>query len=254
MIKQLLQLHRQGLSNRAIARELSIDKQTVNTYIRKIRDNQFDIEELLKLEDPVLESRFAAGSAAYTDLRFEKLKEKLPYYEQELKRKHVTRILLWNDYIVAHPDGYRYTQFCFHLNQLLVARKPTAHIEHNPGEKLYIDFAGDTIEFVDRETGCIQKAQVFVAALPYSDYTFAMATVSQTTDDFLYALSCCLSSLGGCPKIVVPDNLKAAVVKADRYEPDLNRVLEDFANHYGFVVLPARVRKCRDYVIKSIMS
>ncbi|MDR2569626.1 MAG: IS21 family transposase [Oscillospiraceae bacterium] len=246
MIKQLLLLHRQGLSNRAIARELGIDKQTVNAYVRKIKANSFDIEALLKLEDPVLESKFMAGSAAYTDPRFDTLKELLPHYDSELKRKHVTRGLLWKEYIVAYPDGYRYTQFCFHLNQLLVARKPTAHIEHNPGEKLYVDFSGDTINYFDRKTDAEKKAQVFVATLPFSDYTFAMATASQTTDDFLYALSCCLISLGGSPKIVVPDNLKAAVIKADKYEPELNRVMEDFANHYGFVVLPARVRKCRD--------
>ena len=246
MIKQLLQLHRQGLSNRAISRELGIDKETVNTFVRKVKANNFDIEELLQLEDPVLEGKFMAGSAAYTDKRFEALKELIPHYEAELKRKHVTRGILWKEYIASHPAGYRYTQFCFHLNQLLIARKPTAHIEHNPGEKLYIDFAGDTVEYVDRQTGCIHKAQVFVATLPYSDYTFAMATASQMTDDFLHALSCCLASLGGSPKVVVPDNLKAAVIKADKYEPELNRVMEDFANHYKFVVLPARVKKCRD--------
>jgi transposase len=246
MIKQLLQLHLQGLSNRAIARELGMDKETVNTVVRKVKANSFDIKELLKLEDPVLEARFAAGSAAYTDVRFDTLKESLSYYEQELKRKHVTRALLWKEYLSAHPDGYRYTQFCFHLNQLLVARKPVAHLEHNPGEKLYVDFSGDTMEYVDRVTGEVHKAQVFVATLPFSDYTFAMATASQTTDDFLHALSCCLASLGGCPGTVVPDNLKAAVVKADKYEPELNRVMEDFANHYGFVVTPARRYKARD--------
>jgi transposase len=245
-IKQLLQLHRQGSSNRAVGRELGLDKETVNTVVRKVKANNFDIDELLKLEDPVLEGKFAAGSAAYTDMRFDKMKELLPHYEQEMKRKHVTRGLLWKEYIAAHPDGYRYTQFCFHLNQLLVARKPVAHLEHNPGEKLYVDFAGDTVKYVDRETGEIRKAQVFVAALPYADYTFAMATPSQSTDDFLKALACCLSSLGGCPKIVVPDNLKAAVVKVDPHEPKLNIVMEDFANHYGFVVLPARSRRPRD--------
>ena len=245
-IKQLLLLHRQGESNRGIARDLGMDKETVNTYIRKIRANQFSIEELMSLADPILESRFMAGTAAYTEPRFEALKEMLPYFEQELKRKHVTRWLLWREYILDHPDGYRYSQFSFHLRQMLVARKPTGMVEHRPGEKLYVDFAGDTIDYVDVETGDIRKAQVFVANLPYSDYTFVMAVGSQTTDDFLYALSCCLSSLGGCPKILVPDNLKAAVVKSDRYEPELNRIMEDFANHYGFVVIPARVRKPRD--------
>ena len=129
---------------------------------------------------------------------------------------------------------------------MLVARKPTAILDHNAGEKLYIDFAGDTMPYVDRDTGEIKQAQVFVATLPYSNYTFLMAVPSQKTEDFLHALSSALTYFGGSPKIVVPDNLKAAVTKADKYEPDINRVMEDFANHYGFVVCPARVGKPRD--------
>jgi len=237
MIKQLLQLYSRGLSNRAIARELGLDKETVNEYVRKIKANNFDVEALLQLEDPVLEGKFMAGSAAYTDKRYEALKELIPHYDKELKRKHVTRGLLWQEYTAAHPDGYRYTQFCFHLNQLLVARKPSAHLEHLPGEKLYVDFAGDTMDYIDIETGEVFKAQVFVATFPFSGYTFAMVTATQTTDDFLLALTRCLASFGGSPKIVVPDNLKAAVTRTDKFEPEINRIMEDFANHYGFVVL-----------------
>ena len=245
-IKQLLQLHRQGESNRGIARDLGLDKETVNTYMRKVKEHDFNIDELLSLDDPVLEGKFMAGTAAYTEVRFETFKGLIPHFERELKRKHVTRHVLWEEYISTHPDGYRYSQFCHHLRQMLVARKPTGIMEHRPAEKLYVDFAGDTVDYVDRQTGAIRKAQVFVANLPYSDYTFVMAVPSQSTDDFLHALSSCLASLGGCPKILVPDNLKAAVIKADRYESELNRIMEDFANHYGFVVLPARVRKPRD--------
>jgi transposase len=187
-----------------------------------------------------------AGNAAYKDERFETFKSLISYFEKELGRKHVTKKILWDEYISTDPNGYRYSQFCFHLSQMLVARKPTAILEHNTGEKLYIDFAGDTMPYVDRETGEVKQAQVFVATLPYSNYTFLMAVPSQKTEDFLHALSGALSYFGGSPKIVIPDNLKAAVTKADKYEPDINRVMEDFANHYGFVVCPARVRKPRD--------
>jgi transposase len=245
-IKQVLRLHKQGVSNRRIAKELGLYKGTVNEYMRKIKENNFDIDALLLLDDPVLEGKFIAGTAAYTQDRFTVLKEKLPYFEKELKRAHVTLRTLWEEYVHEHSDGYRYTQFCYHLNQLRVARQPTAILEHHPAEKLYVDFAGDTFSYVDRETGEVLKAQVFVACLPYSDYTFIMAVSSQSTQDFLYALSTCLHTLGGSPRILVPDNLKAAVIKADKYEPDLNRALEDFANHYGFAVLTARVRKPRD--------
>jgi len=246
MIKQVLQLHKGGRSNRSIAVKLDLDKETVNTYVRTVKANNYDIDELLKLEDPVLEGKFKAGSAAYTDKRFDELKERLPYLEQAMKHKHVTRYFLWQEYLTSQPNGYRYTQFCFHLTQLLNARKPVAHLEHNPGEKLYIDFAGDTVDLVDFETGEVHKAQVFVATLPYSDYTFAMAVASQSTADFLYAFSRCLAFLGGSPKIVVPDNLKAAVIKTDKYEPELSQLMADFANHYGFVVLAARPGHPRD--------
>jgi transposase len=174
------------------------------------------------------------------------LKTKLNYFEQELKRPHVTRGTLWREYRQEVTDGYSYSQFCFHLSQLSVARHPSAVLDHRPGESLFVDFSGDTLSYVDRETGEVIPVQVFVACLPYSDYTFVMAVRSQRTEDFLYALSCALRELGGSPKILVPDNLKAAVVKTDRYEPELNRLMEDFGNHYGLVVLPARARSPKD--------
>ena len=245
-IKQLIQLHESGVSNRRIARMLCLNKGTVNDYVNRLKSGGMPVSDLLALDEPVLEGKFSAGTAAFTDPRFDTFKELLPYFEKELERKHVTRNLLWQEYIRSNPSGYRYTQFCYHLNQQLVARRPTAILTHAAGEKLFVDFAGDTLEYIERETGEIVKVQVFIACLPYSDYSFCMAVRTQSTDEFLYALSCCLKHLGGCPKIVVPDNLKAAVIKADRYEPDLNRVMEDFANHHGFVVCPARVRHPRD--------
>ncbi|MDR0286233.1 MAG: IS21 family transposase [Clostridiales bacterium] len=245
-IKQLIQLHESGESNRQIALMLGLNKGTVNDYVNKLKSGGMSVPELLEMDEPVLEGKFSAGTAAFTDPRFEQFKEHLPYFEKELGRKHVTRHLLWKEYLEKYPSGYRYTQFCYHLNQQLIARCPTAILKHEAGEKLFVDFAGDTLEYINIETGEAVKVQVFIACLPYSDYTFTMAVRTQSTDDFLYALSCCLNHLGGCPQILVPDNLKAAVVKADKYEPDLNRLMEDFANHYSFVVCPTRVRHPKD--------
>jgi len=245
-IKQLLRLHQSGVSNREIAMTLGMDKGTVGDYIRKLKTGQMQISELLLLDDPVLEGMFSAGTAAYTDKRFEDFKELLPWLEKELGRKHVTRHLLWQEYLAKYPSGYRYTQFCFHLGQQLVARHPTAVLTHVAGEKLFVDFAGDRMGYIDLATGEVITVQVFVACLPFSDYSFIMCVKSQTTEDFLYALACCLNALGGCPQIIVPDNLKAAVIKADPHEPELNRVMEDFANHYGVVVIPARAGRPRD--------
>jgi transposase len=245
-IKQLIQLHESGVSNRRIAQALSLDRETVNIYIRKMKAGQMQIAELMKLEEPVLEGKFIAGTAAYTDRRFEAFKELIPYFVNELKRKHVTRNLLWREYLQKNPAGYRYTRFCYHLNQLPVARRPSAILTHQAGEKLFVDFAGDRLEIVDIQTGGAISVHVFVACLPFSDYTFIMAVERQTAEDFLHALACCLKHLGGYPKIVVPDNLKAAVIKTDRYEPALNRLPDDFANHYGFGVMPCRTAHPRD--------
>jgi len=203
-IKQLLQRHRDGASNRSIARELCIYKGTVNDYVNKVAQNNLDVNELLKLDDPVLEALLSAGTPAYLDARFNVFKEQIPYLEKELRRPHVTRKLLWQEYIKEYPDGYRYTQFCFHLNQQLVARKSSAILVHNPAEKLFVDFAGDTMEYIDRLTGEVIKVWVFVACFPYSDYAFTLAVAHQSTEEFIYALSCCLRSFGGCPKLIVP--------------------------------------------------
>jgi transposase len=245
-IKQLLHLHKQGMKINTIARTLDISRNTVKSYLHKLLLLGVDIDMLLALDDPILEGRFHAGNPAYSDGRFDYFKSHLDYYQRELKRKHVTRRILWQEYRAEQPQGYGYTQFCYHLSQQLIAGKPTMVLNHTPGEKMFVDFAGDKLSYVNPQTGEIVQCQVFVACLPYSDYSFAMAVESQSIEDFLHALSCALAFFGGSPRVLVPDNLKAAIVKASRYDPDINRALEDFANHYGLTVVPARVRKPRD--------
>lgn len=245
-IKQLLRLYQQGHGKKAIARELGMSKNTVKTYLQKIEKGEYDIQSLLSLDDPLLEGKLFAGSPSYKEHKYEIVAEELEYYSRELGRVGVTRKELWEEYLEKHPDGYRYTQFCHHLGQYLKKKNPSMVLQHKAGEKLFIDFAGKPLSYINRETGEVIQCQVFVACLPYSDYCFAMAVHSQRTDDFIYALGCCLKHLGGVPRVLVPDNLKSAVVKADRYEPGINQVLEDFANHYGTTVIPARVRKPKD--------
>jgi len=119
-------------------------------------------------------------------------------------------------------------------------------LNHTPGEKLFVDFAGKKLSYTDINTGELIECQVFVACLPFSDYSFCMAVRSQCITDYLYVLSCCLKDLGGVPQVLVPDNLKSAIIKADRYEPSVNRALEDFANHYNTIVVPTRAGKPKD--------
>jgi len=245
-IKQLLRLHQQGAGKKHIARTLGISRNTVKTYLEKITTAGWQIEELLQLDDPVLSQRLHAGNPAYKDTRFIHFTDRLDYFTRELDRVGVTRKLLWEEYRAATPDGYGYSQFCYHLSRLMNARRPSMVLTHHPADKLFIDFAGQTLPITDRHTGQITKCQVFIACLPYSDYSFVMAVASQTIDDFIRALVCCLTALGGVPRALVPDNLKSAIVKASRYEPDVNRALEDLANHYGTTVVPARAGKPKD--------
>ena len=245
-IKQLLRLHEQGHSIKSIARNLGVSRNTVKAYLIKLSTGLLPVGELLALEDPVLEGKFHAGNPAYKDPRFEHLSMNLDYFIAELKRVGVTKKLLWEEYKAAYQPGYAYSQFCFHLQQQSIARKPGMKLEHLAADKLFIDFAGKPLHYINRLTGELIPCQVFVATLPFSDYSFAIAVPSQCIADFLYALRCCINELGGTPAVLVPDNLKSAITKADRYEPEINRALEDFANHYKITVIPARVRKPKD--------
>jgi len=253
-IKQLLLMHHQGLGIKAIARALDMSKNTVKSYLGKLElivssaSCPMDIEQLIKLDNPVLEAKFFAGNPAYKtdDERYRRIRDQLPYFVNELKRPGVTRYLLWQEYKQGDACGYGYSQFCFHFNQYLTASKPSMVMTHHPGEKLYIDFAGKKLSYIDRSSGEIIECQVFAACLPYSNYGFAIAVRSQTIPDFLYALEQCLIHLGGVPLAIVPDNLKSAVAQSSRYEPTLNQALQDFASHYGCSVVPARAAKPKD--------
>ncbi len=245
-VKQILRMHAGGKGIKTIARSLAISKNTVKDYLRKAEVSRIGIQELLNLEDPVLEQRLLSGNPAYKDERYDQLKDRLDHYVKELKKVGVTRGVLHQEYCQSTSEPYGYSQFCYHLQQHRKSSKPSMVLEHLPGDKLFIDFAGKTLSYIDRETGEIVEVQVFVACLPYSDYGFVMAVPSQKLEDFLYALGCCLNHLEGVPHCLVPDNLKSAIAKANIYEPDINRALEDFANHYHTTVIPARPARPKD--------
>jgi transposase len=252
-IKQLLIMHQQGRSKKSIARALGMSKNTVKSYLLKLdllvhgQGSTDSLGSLLSLDDPLLEGRLHAGNPAYKDdIRYDELQTKMENILRQLQLKGVTKHLLWEEYRHENPLGYGYSQFCWHIQQYEKVSKPTAVLTHLPADKLYIDFAGKPLFYIDRQTAECIPCQVFVACLPYSDYSFAMAVESQNTEDFITALKACLQQLGGVPQALVPDNLKAAVIKASKYEPGINQALEDFANHYGTTVIPARAAKPQD--------
>ena len=246
-IKQILRLAQQGKSIKFIVRNLSVSRNTVRKYLALGQASGRSLEELLKLEDDQLgQLLMPAGQAADSD-RQQTLASQYEYFCKELRRTGVTRWLLWSEYRQSHPDGYSYSQFCWHLSRLDDARRVTmANLPHPPGEQTYIDFAGKYAEYVDPATGQIQRVPVLLLTLGCSQYSYVEALPSQTGEDFIDGLNCGVRWIGGVTKVLIPDNMKTAVVKTDRYEPGINRLLEDFANHYQTVILPARPAAPRD--------
>jgi len=165
---------------------------------------------------------------------------------QELRRKGMTLGLLWQEYRAAHPDGYGYSQFCARYHQWANALEPVLRQHYVAGEKLLVDYAGQTVPVVDRHTGEVRQAQIFVAVLGASNYTYVEATWTQGLPDWIGSHRRCLEFLGGVPALIIPDNIKSGVTSPCFYDPDLNHTYQKLAEHYGAAVLPARIRRPRD--------
>jgi transposase len=168
------------------------------------------------------------------------------YVHQELKRKGVTLQLLWQEYKASYPEGLQYSQFCALYRQFTRKLGLALRQEHKAGEKLFVDFAGQTMPVMDPATREEQAAHIFVAVLGASNYTYAEATRSVDLPSWILAHVHAFEFFGGVPAMVVPDNLKAGVLRVCRYEPDLNPTYQEMAAHYGTVVIPARVKKPKD--------
>jgi len=165
---------------------------------------------------------------------------------EELKRRGVTLMILWEEHRAECADGHGYSRFCELYGAWRKRLSPTMRQTHVAGDKLFVDWAGDTVPIIDPATGEVHEAHLFVAALGASSYTYAEARWTETLPDWIGAHVNALDFFGGVMKAVVPDNLKTGITKPSRYEPGINRTYQDLADHYGFVVLPARVRKPRD--------
>jgi len=252
-VKQVLIKHHKGDSIRSIARHLSISRNTVKSYLAKSATLGMSFEQLAALDDIALESKFHAGNPAYSDCRHDILMENMNHYCNELKHKGVTRQLLWEEYSQQLDSHYSYSQFCYHMEQHLKARKPTMVLHHNAAEKLMIDFSGHTMNYTDMSTGEVIPCQLYIATLPYSNYIFVKACATQGLQDFVLCTKKCLEFLGGVPQALVTDNLKSAVNKSNRYEPQINDTFIKLANHYGTTVFPTRSYKPKDKAMVELM-
>lgn len=243
--KEILRLkYELGLSNRQIARSCSISRRTVAEYIRRAEKIGISWPLPDGTDNPRLEE-FLFGKQT----PFSGAKRPLPdmeYIHRELRRKGVTLRLLWEEYRVEHPDGYKLTQFCEYYSRWKKTLHPTMRLPHKAGEKMFVDWAGQTIPVVNPQTGVCNPASLFVAALGASNYTFAEAFPDQKLPHWIAAHCDAYEYFEGVAKVTVPDNAKTAITKACRYEPDTNATYQDMAEHYGTVIIPARAGKPRD--------
>ena len=245
-LRKVLQLYLKGKSKQFISKYLSVSRNTIKKYLRQFSKLGLSTEELDQLSDLELEKLFVESPVAGPSARQKSMYSFFPYMEKELKKTGVTRQLMWQEYIEKHPDGLRSTQFSEHYNKWSKKVKPSMRMTHKAGDKLYVDYAGKTLQIVDKESGELTQVQFFVATLGSSQYTYAEASLSQKRDDFISSVENALLFFEGVPQAIVPDNLKAAVTKSNRYEPTLNETFLDFAEHYGTTILPARVYKPKD--------
>jgi len=245
-LRRLLKLYSQGKSKLFISNYLEVSRNTVNKYVQQLHQLDTCIEDLNTLSDAELDKLFLIKPLKQPSLKHKALYQFFPYVDKEIKKPGVTMRLLWEEYLKKHPDGLKSSQFSEHYKRWSKKANPVMHINHKAGDKMYVDYAGKTLQLVDKESGEIRQVQFFVAILGASQYTYAEATLSQGKQDFISSAENALHFFGGVPAAIVPDNLKSAVTKSNRYEPTLNETFLDFAEHYGTTILPARAYKPRD--------
>lgn len=244
-LKETIRLNLEcGLSIREVANRCSISRTTIRKYLDRILVMGLSWKEIEALPDEHLESLVMRGSGARKKEMMDQ--PDWPAIYKELRRKGVTLQLLWEEYRIEHPDGYQYSQFCFLYQKWREVLDLPMHQNHKAGEKMFVDYCGQTMPITDRENGMIHSSQIFVAVLGASNYTYAAAFGSQSLPEWIMAHVNAFQFFGGVPALIVPDNLKSGIHLANRYEPDINRTYEEMARHYGCAIIPARVRKPKD--------
>jgi transposase len=244
LLKQILRLKQDGFSVSAIARTLGLSRPTVIKYLSRLKANA---EEPAQLKDTELsQAAYNHDPIPHKGERYNRLVEHFSYAEKELTKTGVTRQLLWVEYKEQCPDGYNYSQYCYHFQEYLKNKEVVMHLEHRAGEKIRMDFAGKKLSYVDPESGEVIRCEVFVAVLPHSGLTFCYTVHSQTTGDFLHSINQMLLYFGGAPLTILCDNLKTAVTRSCRYEPVFTEVCYQLSEHYATTFSATRPYHPRD--------
>ena len=239
--REILRLkHEVGLSLREIARICSCGKSTVAGVLE--RAEKAGISWPIELSDMQLMSALYPPAIS----KASPPEPDLEYIFGEMKKKGVTLMLLWEEYKEQHPDGIMYTQFCERYKNFKKSNRISMPKEHKAGEEMEVDWAGQTITYVDQERGEIKSAYLFVAVLPASSYPFAYAYEDTQMANWIDAHVRAYEYFGGVPKVTIPDNTKTAVVKPDLVDPILNKSYQEMARYYRTTIIPARPRKPKD--------
>ena len=245
-LRDVLRLrHAAGLSIRDISRSTKLSVGGIQKLLSRAQALQLSWPLPAALDDTRLAQLFYPGADTGSSRRHQV--PDWPAVHQELKRPHVTKQLLWEEYTQRYPNRcYSYSQFCDRYRRWCGQQRRTLRQSHKAGEKCFVDYSGSTVPVIDAGTGEVRQAQLFVAVLGASNYTFAEATWTQSLPDWLGSHSRALTFFGGCPALIVPDNLRSGVSAACRYDPDLNPSYQQWAEHYQVAVLPARPYRPRD--------
>jgi len=243
-LKQVLQLHADGISIREIARRAGISRNSVRKYLLRINAREHSPDQ--ELADKAYRNDLL-------ELEAERLRQVTVHFGMagaELSKTGVTRQLLWQEYLAQHPDGYSYSRYCHHLNQYLKNRDLSMHLEYEAGDMIMIDFAGKKMHYLDPSTGEQIPCEVFVAILPFSGLIFCQAVHSQQTADFTDCINAMLRFYGGAPSTILCDNLKTAVTRPDRYEPVFTDICQQLIEHYTTTFSATRPYSPRDKVLQ----
>jgi transposase len=244
--REIIRLKSSSISAHEISRRLGMPRSTVREALKRAESAGLCWPLPDDMTDDSLEAALYANRRSKRGHRRVEEPDWASVH-RELKGKHVTLVILWDEYIAANSGGYSYSRFCELYRAFGKTLPVTMRQTHAAGERLFVDYAGDGVPVViDRLTGEVRHAQIFVAVLGASSFTFAKASWTQTLPDWIDAHVSALEAIGGVPQLIVPDNAKTAIVKACFYDPQVNRTYADMAAHYGTALLPTRPRKPRD--------
>lgn len=220
--RKVIRLHSQGKSKLFISNYLSLSRNTVKKYIAFYQMLNLSLDQIKQKSDVELEELFVNNKEPQLSPKMTNLYAFFPYMERELRKVGVTKLSMWQQYIIKHPDGFKSPQFCEYYKRWGKKVNPVMHMNHKDGDKMFVDYAGKTLEVVNPETGEVQEVQFFVAILGASQYTYAEVSPSQEKEDFIASIENALHYFQGVPAAIVPDNLRSAVTKSSRYEPTIN--------------------------------